>query len=187
LRKSGRWDTLEKNNAAVLQKAIEHWAFFGEERRKIPLLRSILAAAKPEKTLVFTGRGGQLGNIVSQLRYHHLSAGGIGGDMDKKGRKEAMDAFRRGKLKILVATDLACRGLDVEGISHVIALDIPRSDETYLHRAGRTGRAGKRGIMASIGAEEELRNLARIEKKLGIIVYPREVYGGRILAPDLSS
>jgi superfamily II DNA/RNA helicase len=179
------WKIIEENKSFVLQHNIEHWAFFAEDRKKIALLRSFLAAVKPKKVLVFSSRGGQLGNIVSQLQFHHLAAGGIRGDMDKRARKAAMEGFRKGSLKIMAATDLACRGLDIEGISHVIALDVPDNAEAYLHRAGRTGRAGKHGIMVSIGNEDEMRRLARIEKTLGITVYPKELYGGRIMAPEL--
>jgi superfamily II DNA/RNA helicase len=65
----------------------------------------------------------------------------------------------------------------------VIALDVPQDAEAYTHRAGRTGRAGKRGIMVSIGDEEEMRRLARLEKRLGLTVYPKELYRGRVAAP----
>jgi superfamily II DNA/RNA helicase len=164
--------------------SVEHWAFFAENRKKISCLRSLLAAAKPKKALVFTARGGDAGNILSQLQYHHFAASGLWGDMDKRARKAAMDGFRQGNLSVLVASDLACRGLDIAGISHVIALDVPDDSELYLHRSGRTGRTGKRGIMASIGNEEELRRLQKIEKKLGITVYPKELYGGKIVVPE---
>jgi superfamily II DNA/RNA helicase len=179
------WEIIEENKSLVLQHNIEHWAFFAEDRKKITLLRSFLAAVKPKKALVFSSRGGQLGNIISQLQFHHLAAGGIWGEMDKKARKAAMEGFKKGSLKIMVATDLACRGLDIEGISHVIALDVPESTEAYLHRAGRTGRAGRHGIMVSMGNEDEMRRLARIEKTLGSTVYPKELYGGRGVAPEL--
>ncbi|MDR2553057.1 MAG: DEAD/DEAH box helicase [Treponema sp.] len=171
----------EERAGSVLEKKIEHWAFFSEGREKVDRLRSFLAAAKPGKVLVFTSRAGQVGNIVSRLQRRHLPAGGIQGDMDKRARKAALDGFRRGDLRILVASDLACRGLDFEGLTHVVALDVPEA-EAYLHRAGRTGRAGRRGIMVTIGDEEELRRLAGIEKKLALTVYPKELYGGRILA-----
>jgi superfamily II DNA/RNA helicase len=178
------WRVIEEDAEMVLQRNIEHWALFSENRKKIAVLRSFLAATKPKKALVFTARGGEAGNILSQLRYHHFAAGGIWGDLDKKVRKAAMDDFRSGKLSVLVATDLACRGLDIPGLSHVIAMDIPEDPELYLHRSGRTGRIGKRGIMASIGNEEELRRLQRIEKKLRITVYPKELYGGRCTPPS---
>jgi superfamily II DNA/RNA helicase len=177
------WRIVEEDGLAVLQHNIEHWAFFAEDRKKPDLLKSFLAAARPKKALVFTSRGGEVGRIVSRLQYRRVAAGGIRGDMDKKARKAAIDGFRKGTVPVLVASDLACRGLDVEGISHVISLDTGDNAETYLHRAGRTGRAGRRGIMVTIGSEEELRRLQRIEKKLKIIVYPKELYGGRITAP----
>jgi superfamily II DNA/RNA helicase len=100
--------------------------------------------------------------------------------MDKKDRKEAVDSFRSGKAGVLVSSDLSARGLDFPDISHVIALDVPESKDAYIHRAGRTGRAGKRGIMVSIGDEIEMRRLAVLEKKLGIIVHPKELYGGKV-------
>jgi superfamily II DNA/RNA helicase len=103
--------------------------------------------------------------------------------MDKRRRKDAAAGFRSGKIKVLVSSDLAARGLDIPGITHVIALDVPRDGEIYIHRAGRTGRAGKRGIMVSIGDGEEMRLLARLEKQMGLTVYPKELYRGQIGAP----
>ncbi|MDR1108125.1 MAG: DEAD/DEAH box helicase [Spirochaetaceae bacterium] len=175
---------VETDDAQILRDQIEHWAFFCEERRKIQTLRSLLAAVKPKKALVFSGRSGQPKNIVSQLRYHHLYAAGLYGDQDKKSRKEAIDGFRSGKITVLVSSDLAARGLDIPGITHVIALDVPDEPGPYIHRAGRTGRAGKRGIMITLGGEEELRRLARLEKKLGIAVYPQVLYRGQVCPPE---
>jgi superfamily II DNA/RNA helicase len=104
--------------------------------------------------------------------------------MDRKTRKDALDGFRSGRYPVLVSSDLAARGLDIPGITHVIALDVPADGEAYIHRAGRTGRAGKRGLMVSIGDGEEMRRLAGLEKKLGLVVYPKALYGGKILAAD---
>ncbi|MDR2630618.1 MAG: DEAD/DEAH box helicase [Spirochaetaceae bacterium] len=175
---------LETGGEEILRNRIEHWAFFCEERRKIQHLRSLLAAVKPKKVLVFSGRSGQLGNIVSQLQYHHLSVAGLYGDMDKKNRKEAIDGFRSGKIPILISSDLAARGLDIPDITHVIALDVPVEAGPYIHRAGRTGRAGKRGIMITIGDADEMRRLARLEKKLGITMYPKILYHGQVCSPE---
>jgi superfamily II DNA/RNA helicase len=175
---------IETEDPEILRERIEHWAFFCEERRKIQTLRSLLAAQKAKKVLVFSGRSGQPGNIVSQLRYHQVSAAGLYGDMDKKARKEAIDGFRAGKITVLVSSDLAARGLDVPDITQVIALDVPAEPGPYIHRAGRTGRAGKRGLMITIGDEEELRRLARLEKKLGIAVCPRVLYRGQVCLPE---
>ncbi len=174
----------DAEDATVLRSMIEHWAFFSEGRRKISALRSLLAAAKPTKTLVFTDRGGQVNNVVSQLRHHGVSATGLYGDMDKVERKKAMDDFRAGRATVLVTSDLAARGLDIADVTHVVELDVPATGEAYAHRAGRTARAGRKGIMATIGDEVELPHLAALEKKLGIVVYPKMLYRGEIRAPE---
>jgi superfamily II DNA/RNA helicase len=183
-----RQEEAEENE--ILRGRIEHWAFFCEGREKADFLRSFLAAAMPGKAgsspfkaLVFTGRGWDAGKIVSRLQYHKVKALGLYGDMDKLKRREAAEAFRSGRVPVLVSSDLAARGLDFPGVSHIIALDVPEDPEAYIHRAGRTARAGRRGIMVSIGDGEEMRRLAVLEKRLGIAVYPKELYGGRINAP----
>jgi superfamily II DNA/RNA helicase len=173
----------ETRTNEILRDRIEHWAFFCEERDKIGLLRSFLAALRPRKTLVFTGRGAQVGNIVSKLQYHGISAIGLYGDMDKKARKQAMDDFRRGRAAVLVASDLAARGLDIPDVGYIVSLDTGADPDAYIHRAGRTARAGKRGIMATFGDEAEMRTLSGLEKKLGIIVYPKELYAGKVRPP----
>ncbi|MDR3139804.1 MAG: DEAD/DEAH box helicase [Treponema sp.] len=180
----GRAGNEETADTEILRERICHWALYSEERRKIGILRSFIAAAGVKKALVFISRGDQVLNIVSQLQYHHISAAGLYRDMDKQKRKAALENFRAGRIGLLVSSDLAARGLDIPGISHVIALDTGEDPQAYQHRAGRTGRAGRQGIMVSIGDEEELRRLARLEKKLGITVYPKVLYGGQVLDPQ---
>ena len=171
---------IETDEQEILREMIEHWAVFSESRRKTHTLRSFLAAAKPKKALVFLSRTFEAGKIVASLQYHGIAAAGLYGNMDKKDRKEAVDRFRSGKAAVLVSSDLAARGLDIPGISHIIALDVSEDKEAYIHRAGRTGRAGKRGIMVSIGDEVEMRRLAVLEKKLGIVVRPKELFRGKV-------
>ncbi|MDR1398999.1 MAG: DEAD/DEAH box helicase [Treponema sp.] len=177
--------TLETEEQEILRERISHWAFFSEERRKISTLSALLIASGAKKALVFTTRGGQVGNIVSQLQYHKIAAVGLHSDMEKKARKQAMDAFRSEQARVLVSSDLAARGLDIPAITHIISLDVPLSAEAYIHRAGRTARAGRRGVVASIGDAEELRHFAQLEKKLGITVYPKALYKGRIVTPEM--
>lgn len=180
-------ELIESDEQEILRERIEHWAIFSEGRRKVQTLRSLLAAVKTKKAgfkaLVFAGRNDEAGKIVSQLQFHHIPAAGLFGKMDKRERKNAVDAFRAGKISVLVSSDLAARGLDISGVSHVIALDVPADREIYIHRAGRTGRAGRRGVMVSIGDEAEMRRLALLEKKLGITVRPRELYQGKVCEP----
>ena len=174
---------VETGGGDLYRNYIEHWAIFSEGRRKIRTLRSFIGAADPGKALVFTGRPGDAGNIVAQLQFHKIAAAGLYGDLDKKKRRAALNDFRAGRVRVLVSSDLAARGLDIPEVTHVIALDVPADGEAYIHRAGRTGRAGRRGIMVTIGDAEELPRLAAIEKRLGITVYPKELYGGKIGPP----
>jgi superfamily II DNA/RNA helicase len=178
-----RAELLETDEQEILRDRISHWAIFSEARRKNQTLVSFLAAAKPKKALVFTGRSNEAEKITSILQRKKIAAAALFGGMDKKDRKEAMDRFRSGKTAVLVCSDLAARGLDIPGISHVIALDVSEDKDAYIHRAGRTGRAGKKGIMVSIGDEVEMRRLAVLEKKLGIVVYPKELYEGKVCEP----
>jgi superfamily II DNA/RNA helicase len=172
---------IETDEREILRERILHWALWSEGRQKIRTLRSFLAAAKPKKALVFASRSWDAEHIASQLG--HLSAAALYGGMEKKRRRDAVGGFRAGTITVLVCSDLAARGLDIPGITHVIALVGPQDAGIYTHRAGRTGRAGKRGIMVSIGDELEMRRLALLEKRLGLTVYPKELYQGRILAP----
>jgi len=183
---------IESEGNEILRERIEHWAIFSEKRRKIQTLRSLLAAIKAKKSraraLIFTSRGDEAEMVLSHLLYHHVNAAGLFAKSGKKplagtARKEALDAFRRGTVDALVSTDLAARGLDIPGITHIIALDVPSDGEVYIHRCGRTGRAGKYGVMVTIGNETQMRLLASLEKKLKIRVLPKELYQGRICTP----
>jgi superfamily II DNA/RNA helicase len=176
-------ELLETDEHEILRDRISHWAIFSEARSKNQTLVSFLSAAKPKKTLVFTGRSNDAGKTASILQRKKIAVAALFSGMDKKDRREAMERFRAGKAAVLVSSDLAARGLDIPGISHVIALDVSEDKDSYIHRAGRTGRAGKKGIMVSIGDEVEMRRLAALEKKLGIVVYPKELYGGKVCEP----
>ncbi|MCL2558170.1 MAG: DEAD/DEAH box helicase, partial [Treponema sp.] len=176
---------LETDEREILRDRIAHWAIFSESRRKARTLASLLAAIRPKKALIFAERAYDAGKIVALLRARGIAASGLFSDMSKGERRAALDLFRCGKSRALVASDLAARGLDVPDVTHVIALGLSEDPDAYVHRAGRTGRAGKKGIMVCIGDERDMRRLSALEKKLGIAVHPKELYGGRLLAPDV--
>jgi len=176
-------ELLETDEQEILRDRISHWAIFSDSRSKNKTLVSFLTAARPKKALVFTGRSNDAGKTASILQRKKIAVAALFGGMDKKDRKEAVERFRSGKAAVLVSSDLAARGLDIPDISHVVSLDVSGDKDAYIHRAGRTGRAGKKGVMVSIGDEIEMRRLASLEKKLGIAVYPKELYGGKVREP----
>ncbi len=167
----------------VLRKRITHIAIFAERRDKIDTLRSFINAEKPKKLLVFTAKSDQIENIASKLRYRKLECEALSAKIGKQERKAAIDRFRSGKVAILVTTDLASRGLDIPDVTHVVQMDLPQTQDFFIHRAGRTARAGKTGMNCVIGDAFELENFAKLEKKLKIKVYPKILYKGKLLAP----
>ncbi len=169
----------------ILKKRIIHWAIYSETRDKIETLRKFLNAENPSKALIFTSRADLVENIFNKLTYKKIECACIHAKADKKERKSAIEKFRTGKIKILVTSDLAARGLDIPEISHVIQMDLPSDYDFFIHRAGRTARAGNNGINVVIGDEYEMNHYAALEKKLGIIVYPKEIWNGKIRKPEL--
>lgn len=169
----------------VLTKNIEHWAVYAESRDKIETLRKFLLAEKPEKTLVFTSRADQVENIRAKLAFRNIECTALHAKTDKQLRKSAIDRFKSGKIKILVTSDLSARGLDIQNVTHIIQMDFPSDSDFFVHRAGRTARAGKKGINVVIGDEYEMRKYALLEKKLGITVFPKEVRNGKVSSPVL--
>lgn len=167
----------------VISKNITHWAFFAEQREKIDLARKILNAIDYTKVLVFTSRADQVEIIKQKFRFKNINCSALHAKTDKQERKSAIDRFRSGKEKILITSDLSARGLDIPEISHIIQMDFPSDEDFFVHRAGRTARAGKTGTNIVIGDEYELRNFAALEKKLKITVYPKEVRNGKIIEP----
>lgn len=167
----------------VLTKQIEHWALFAETRDKIETLRKLLIAVNPTKALVFTSRADQVENISAKLNYKKIECAALHAKSDNQARKTCIDRFKSGKCKLLITSDLAARGLDIPYISHIIQMDFPADSDFFIHRAGRTARAGKSGINIVIGDEYELRQYAALEKKLGFTVYPKMLLNGKISAP----
>ena len=170
--------TLEPEN--ILKDRITHWAIYAETRDKIDTLRKFLLAEKPTKALIFTSRADQVENIYNKLTYKKIECVCLHAKTDKQKRKSAIDRFKSGKEKILVTSDLAARGLDIQEVSHIIQMDLPNDEDFFVHRCGRTARAGKKGINAVIGDEYEMNHYAQLEKKLGLCVYPKEIYNGKV-------
>jgi len=173
---------LPKEN--ILTKQITHWAFYAEERDKNDTLRRFLAAAQPEKTLVFCGGTDDAERTAQYLVSKSVDCGVLPSQAANIERKQALDRFKSGSCPILITSDLCARGLDIGSISHVVQMGLPSDADFFIHRAGRTGRAGKKGINIVVGDEYEMRRYSALEKRLKIVVYPKMLYRGEIVAPD---
>ena len=181
---SSKLETIFLPPEDILRKGITHIALFSERRDKIETLRKLLHAINGEKVLIFTSKIDQVANITSKLKYKNLDCAGLHAKTDKVSRKQTIDKFRSGKLKVLVTSDLASRGLDIPDVSYIVQMDFPSNEDFFIHRTGRTARAGKTGFNVVIGDEYELRKYASLEKKLKITVYPKQIYNGKLISPE---
>ena len=134
---------------------------FVSQGAKRDLLVQILNRPEVETALVFTRTKYGADKVVRYLKKNDIRGEAIHGNKSQPQREKAMNAFRKGKIRVLVATDIAARGIDVEGVSHVINFEIPNISETYVHRIGRTGRAGREGVAISMVNEGDERNHMR--------------------------
>lgn len=154
----------------ILNSLIVHKYTVCEWRDKIKKVRSLAHNIKDFKAIIFINISKEIEVFADKLQYHSLKGDWIHGSRRKFEREKAIRDFRNNKINILIASDLAARGLDFKNITHIINIDIPEDPKTYLHRAGRTGRAGKKGTVISLVTEYEKGFIKKYQKKLGIEV-----------------
>ena len=152
---------------ASVSERIEQRVLFVEQAGKRDLLASVLKGDDVRRALVFTRTKRRANRVMKQLSNQGIRADAIHADKTQGARQRALAQFDRGRIKVLVATDIVARGIDVEGISHVINYDLPNDRESYVHRIGRTARAGAEGIALSFCAAEEVEILQGIERFTG--------------------
>ncbi len=157
---------MQERSAAAA--GISHSAFLVGANRKTDVLCDLLKQEGMESVLVFARTKHRVDRVAHQLAMRGVKAGVIHGDKSQAQRVRALEGFRRGHHVVLVATDIAARGIDVEGISCVINYDIPQDGDTYIHRVGRTARAQTQGAAISLVSREEVDDFDRIEQHLGI-------------------
>ena len=144
---------------------------------KKDLLKTLLESADMGPTLVFTRTKARANQLVRRLETSRRQVAAIHGNKSQSARTRALAGFRAGRIDTLIATDIAARGIDVEGISHVVNFDLPHVPEDYVHRIGRTARAGASGHAVTLAAPEERLQLAAIERLVGNSI-PRETVAG---------
>jgi ATP-independent RNA helicase DbpA len=134
---------------------------------KLPALYHVLAEHPHESALVFCNRKATVADVAGSLASAGVSAGALHGDLEQPDRDRVMAMFRNRSVRVLVATDVAARGIDVADLDLVVNYDLPAQPETYIHRIGRTGRAGKAGLAVSLATARDERRLASIEERTG--------------------
>jgi superfamily II DNA/RNA helicase len=167
-------------SAAAVNENIQHLYLICEERDKPDILRKLLHAFDIPRSIVFVHRNEVAERVAAKLAHHKLAVADLSAGLDKLDRKHAMDGIRSGAINIMIASDLAARGLDIPAVTHVFNLDVPTMSKAYLHRVGRTGRAGAQGTAVSLLTEIEARLVRRYEHELGIVMQCVKVRDGHI-------
>ena len=158
---------IEVSRAASTNKDITAFKVMVKSREKRDTLRWFLRNDMVETAIIFANRKTTVREVNKSLQSHGFSSGEIHGDMDQTSRIRELDRFKKGEINILVASDVAARGLDVKGVSHVFNFDTPWHPDDYVHRIGRTGRAGAKGRAFTFVAPEDAEAIENVEKLTG--------------------
>lgn len=151
------------STAQTVQQAV----YFVEKKEKPGLLVQLLSDRSIARSLVFTRTKHGADKLVKQLGQKGIYAAAIHGNKSQNARQRALDDFKNSRIRVLVATDIAARGIDIDELPHVVNYELPNVPETYVHRIGRTGRAGKEGVAISFCGSEEQDDLKNIQKLIG--------------------
>ncbi|MDQ0254013.1 superfamily II DNA/RNA helicase [Evansella vedderi] len=172
-------DVIRVTTTQKVPETVEHVYVVCEERDKITTLRKLMNIGNL-RALAFSNDINMLSTFAAKLEYNGMPLGVLHRDTTKQERETALKRFREGKYPLLLATDVAARGLDVKGLTHVVQLEVPKDEEQYIHRAGRTGRAGEAGTVVSIITEQEVKRLQKLAEKLGISLMKKKLYKGEL-------
>ncbi|MEG1441182.1 MAG: DEAD/DEAH box helicase [Oscillospiraceae bacterium] len=172
---------VKTNETISIPENIEHVYIVTERRDKLVMLRKLISALEPEKAMIFINKFEDIDEATEKLRYHHYDVECISGSNIKSDRKRAIEEFRNGKLKYLIATDIAARGLHFDNVDVVVHITIPEESLDYLHRSGRCGRGENKGLSVSIVTQNEINRIHRFEKVFGIKMTEKTLYKGKFL------
>ncbi|MBW4329786.1 DEAD/DEAH box helicase [Stakelama sp. CBK3Z-3] len=159
--------TIEVARPATTNTNIQQFAVPVRQDRKRDMLRKLLAQEEVRTAIIFCNRKTTVRELNKSLKRSGFASGEIHGDMDQPARLAELDLFKTNQVNILVASDVAARGLDVKGVSHVFNFDAPWHPDDYVHRIGRTGRAGAKGIAYTFVTSDDAENIDNIEKLIG--------------------
>ena len=161
---------IQASKVEVINRGISHHYVITTMRDKLTMLRRFLDGQGENRGVIFCRTRQDVQDLTQQLVERGISADAIHGDLMQKERDKAMRAFKKKRVQILVATDVAARGIDVENLAYVVHYDLPEQVDYYTHRSGRTARAGRKGLSISLVGSNEVHKLQTIEKKLDISI-----------------
>jgi superfamily II DNA/RNA helicase len=158
---------VEASRPATANASIDQRLVRCDARKKKDVLIGLLRREEVESAIIFSNRKTTVRELTTSLQRGGFKAGPIHGDMEQPERLKELDRFKSGEINILVASDVAARGLDIKGVSHVFNFDVPWQADDYIHRIGRTGRAGATGVAITLAAKDDAEKLEAIEKMIG--------------------
>ena len=159
--------TVEIEPERVATENVDQRVYLLESRDRLNVLKRILATPEATSVIVFANRRDVVRKVHERLQKQGLDCGLLSGEIAQVRRTKTLERFKSGKLRVLIATDVAGRGIHVDGVSHVVNYDLPEDPEDYVHRIGRTGRAGEKGVSISFASEDDAFLLPEIEALLG--------------------
>ena len=159
--------TVEIEPERVATENVDQRVYLLESRDRLNVLKRILATPEATSVIVFANRRDVVRKVHERLQKQGLDCGILSGEIAQVKRTKTLERFKSGKLRVLIATDVAGRGIHVDGVSHVVNYDLPEDPEDYVHRIGRTGRAGEKGVSISFASEDDAFLLPEIEALLG--------------------
>ncbi|MBB6732541.1 DEAD/DEAH box helicase [Cohnella zeiphila] len=175
------WENEAEAAGSGLSPGIEHWCFVCDRRNKIDLVRRLVRHLKPAGALLFVNDIEKIGELLAKLRYEGFAVEALYGDTPGRERGEVMRKFRQGRVKLLIATDVAARGLDVPGLPLVVQFEPALDADHYVHRAGRTGRMGREGVSITLIEPRERFIAAKLGKQLGIELAEKSLREGQVV------
>jgi len=179
-----REPVLIRAEAPPSKAEVLHFYLVSEGRKKVDTLRRLLRLVNARSTIVFVNTLDKVDEIVAKLTYHHLPCRLLHREEHKLERAETLRLFREGELPVLIATDVAARGLDIPGVECVVHFDPATDAESYLHRSGRTGRMGAAGLVFSIITPQERFILDKFSRRTGIALTEKAMSHGALVNPE---
>ncbi|OME83921.1 DEAD/DEAH box helicase [Paenibacillus sp. FSL A5-0031] len=184
----GRWmknpERIQVTPEHTVSQTIDNYFIVSDKRDKTDTARRLVRLLNPASALLFLNDTDNISNWESKLSYEGFTVEALYGDADKQRRAATLTRFREGRCQLLLATDVAARGLDIEGLPLVIQLDPASDADHYVHRAGRTGRMGRPGTVVSIVTPQELFIMEKFRKQLGIELTERTMFRGKLLSEE---